>query len=76
MVSQRTVKLLSKSRIEMPLKALPSLGEGGRQARRNLTYSFHSHQLAKLSNMILNLKSWYFKKISQNYVQICLNLSI
>lgn len=54
MVSQGTVKLLSKSRVEMPLQSL--CGRKKRQARRDLTYSFHGHQLSKLPNMIFNHK--------------------
>lgn len=67
MVSQGTVKPLSKSRVQMPLKSSSTLGlgdrgSGRRQVKRNLTYSFHSHQLTKLSNGIFNPKVLVLKK--------------
>ena len=71
MVSQGTVKLLSKSREQMPLKSSSTLGrrvggQGEGRLKRNLTYSFHSHQLTKLSNMIFNLQDLVSQKNSPN----------
>lgn len=70
MVSQGTVKLLSKSREQMPLKSSSTLGRrvgdwGEGRLKRNLTCSFHSHQLTKLSN-IFNLQDLVFQKNSPN----------
>lgn len=54
MVSQGTVRLLSKSRAQTPLESSSTLGDGAgpgpgtRQVKRNLTDLFHSHQLTKL----------------------------
>lgn len=61
MVPQGTVKCLSKSRGQMPLKPISTLlgegrGQGRRQVKRKLTYSFHSHQFTNLPNRIFKSK--------------------
>lgn len=77
MVSQGTVNRLSKSRVQMPLKSSSTLlgegkGQGRRQVKRKLTYSFHSHQLTRLLSMIFNLKilvlSNNFPKLKPKYL--------
>lgn len=76
MVPQGTIKrCLSKSRGQMPLKSSSTLlgegrGQGRRQVKRKLTYSFLSHQFTKLPNMIFKPKILVLRTISQN-----LNLS-
>lgn len=61
MVPRGTVKRLSKSRGQTPLKPSSTLlregrGRGSRQVKRELTYSFHSHQLTNLPKMIFKSK--------------------